>query len=168
MQTGRQRAISAPASSSSSSSSATRSAAALSNSQPSDVKALTSQVDEFASAVKLLADKASSGGKGRDRSRPPRNSKRQAFRKNGGEGNKSKGSGAQGKGSRFEDLLRQQRQVRPQARWTGNLFQVTRRKMHRPRLRASSRVRRLRSQHFVETVQVLEICLKPNFDPGLA
>ena len=54
MQTGQQRAISAPASSSSSSSSAKRSAAALSNSQPSDVKALTSKVEKLASTVKLL------------------------------------------------------------------------------------------------------------------
>ena len=108
MQPGQQRAIFAPASSSSSSSSAKRSAAALSNSQPSDFKALTSIVDKLASTVKLLADKASSGGKGRDRSRPPRNSKKQATRKNGGEG-KSKGSGAKGKGSCFEELLKQHR-----------------------------------------------------------
>ena len=40
--------------------------------------------------------------------------------------------------------------------------------MHRSRLRASSRVCRLRSQRFVETVPVLEVRLKPNSDPGLA
>ena len=40
--------------------------------------------------------------------------------------------------------------------------------MHGPRLRTSSCVRRLRPQHFVETVPVLEVRLKPNSDPGLA
>ena len=39
--------------------------------------------------------------------------------------------------------------------------------MHGPRLRTSSCVRRLRPQHFVETVPVLEVRLKPNSDPGL-
>ena len=108
MQTGQQRAISAPASSSSSSSSAKRSAAALSNGQPSDVKALTSKVDKLASTVKFLADMASSGGKGRDRSRSPRGSKKKAPRANSGK-SKSKGGGSKGKGSRFEDLIKQHR-----------------------------------------------------------
>ena len=69
MQPGHQRVISAPASSSSSSSSAKRSAAVSSNSQPSEVRALTSKLDKLASTVKLLAEKSSSGGKTRDRSR---------------------------------------------------------------------------------------------------
>ena len=58
MQLGHQRAISTPASSSSSSSSAKRSAAVSSNSQPSEVRALTSKLDKLASTVKLLAEKS--------------------------------------------------------------------------------------------------------------
>ena len=69
MQPGHQRAISAPLSSSSSSSSAKRSAPDSSNSQPSEVKALTSKLDKLTSMAKLLADRSSSGGKGLERSR---------------------------------------------------------------------------------------------------
>ena len=65
LQTGQQSAIPAPASSSSSSSSAKRSAAALSNSQPSDVKALTSKVDKLASTVETSRGQ---GFLGRERS----------------------------------------------------------------------------------------------------
>ena len=85
MQPGKQRSVSAPASSSGSSSSAKRSAAAL-----SDVKALTSKVDELASTVKLFPDKSSSGGKGRNRSRSSRGSKKTVPRGQGGKG-KAKG-----------------------------------------------------------------------------
>ena len=63
MQPGHQRAISAPLSSSSSSSSAKRSAPASSNSQPSEVKALTSKLDKLTSTVKLLADRRQRSGK---------------------------------------------------------------------------------------------------------
>ena len=91
MQPGQQRAISAPSSSSSSSSSGKRSAAALSHSQPSDVKALTSKLDKLTSAVRLLADRSSSGGKVCDRSRTPRVS-----RKKGSQGKAAKGKGKGG------------------------------------------------------------------------
>ena len=96
MQPGHQRAISAPASSSGSSSSAKRSAAALSTSQPAEVKALTSKLDKLAATVKLLADKSSSV------------SKRKASQGKAGKG-KAKGSApkSKGRGTRFEDLVRQ-------------------------------------------------------------
>ena len=97
MRPGHQRATSAPSR-----------AAALSNGQPSDVKALTSKVDKLASTVKLLADESSLGGKVRDRSRSPTGAKKKAPRGNGGKG-KAKGGGAKGKGSRFEDLMKQHR-----------------------------------------------------------
>ena len=107
LQPGQQRTISAPASSSSSSSSGKRSAAALSNSQPSDVKALTSKVDKLASTVKLLADRSSSGGRVRDRSRSPRVSKKSSQGKAGKEEGKGGAPKGKGKGTSFEDLVRQ-------------------------------------------------------------
>ena len=97
MQPGHQRATSAPASSSGSSSSAKRSAAAASTSQPSEVTALTSKLDKLASTVKLLADRSSSGGKVRDRSRSPRVSRKKG----------SQGKAGKGRGTFFEDLVRQ-------------------------------------------------------------
>ena len=105
MQPGHQMAISAPASSSSSSSSAKRSAAVSSNSQPSEVRALTSKLDKLASTVKLLTKKYSLGGKGRDRSRSPMVTKKKSSRGNAGKG-KAKGKG---KPPHFEDLIKQHR-----------------------------------------------------------
>ena len=105
MQPGHQRAISAPLSSSSSSSSAKRSAAAASPSQSSEVKAPSSKLDKLASTMKLVADRSSSGGKVRDRSRSPRGAQKKTLKGKG----KARGGRPKGKGSRFEDLLKQHR-----------------------------------------------------------
>ena len=106
MQPGHQRAISAPLSSSSSSSSAKRSAPASSNSQPSEVKALASKLDKLTSTVKLLADRYSSGGKGLERSRSPRASRRKTSQGKGAKGNAKGGGVSKSKNSRFEDLVK--------------------------------------------------------------
>ena len=119
IQPGQQRSVSAPASSSGSSNSAKRCSAALSNSQPSDVKVLTSKLDKLASTVKLLAEKSSAGGQVRDRSRSPRVSQRKISQGKGSTG-KARGNTAngKGKGSRYDEAA--QRQARPQARRTGS------------------------------------------------
>ena len=54
--------------------------------------------------MKLMADR-SSGGKGRDRSRSPRGAQKKTPKGKG----KARGGGPKGKGSRFEDLLKQHR-----------------------------------------------------------
>ena len=149
MQPGHQRAISAPLSSSSSSSSAKRSAGAASPSQSSEVTALSSKLD--------------TGCKGRDRSRSPRGAQKKTLLGKG----KARGGGPKGKGSRFEDLLKQHRDrfvLKREGQEVCYKFQDE--KKHRPRLLASSCVRRLRPQHFVERVPVLEVGLKQNSDPG--
>ena len=104
----------------------------------------------------------------RDRSRSPRGSKKQASRGTTGK-SKAKGGGAKGKGSRFDDLLKQHRDKSVLKRGDHQelCYKFQDEKCTDPGC-VRAHVCRLPSQHFVETVQVLEVRLKPNYLPGLA